>query len=362
VDIPNSQIQVVQQNYNEDSRDLRLILTMTTTNGVYTVGSFNADKPANEPVAGWLRLPASTQTIVPAPTVNPLSTPSGLAATVISSSEIDLSWNASTDVAATGYYLYRDGNLIGNQIPISYNATGFVLYSDTGLSPSTQYCYSVSASDASGNMSDQGNSACASTTASSPSVTNFSIGGTVTGLTGSVVLQDNGGDNLTVSTNGAITFPTKLTIGSAYSVTILTLPSGQTCAVTGGSGTATANVSSVALSCTNTSTLQSVSEGGLTWMPVSTTYYTYAQATALCAGTINGQAGWRLPTYSELSTFSYAYGINSSVLRNSGWWLGLAWSSDSWSAASHVAINLQSEATISVSDTNANGVNVTCVR
>ncbi len=189
VDIPNGHIQVVQQNYHEDYRDVGLVLTMTVTNGVYTVASFSS----SEPVAGWLRLPTSTQTTVPAPTVNPLSTLSGLAATVISSSEIDLSWNASTDVATTGYYLYRDGNLIGNQIPISYNATGFVLYSDTGLSPSTQYCYTVAVSDAAGNMSDQGNSACATTTASSPPT------GIITTVAGNGTLGYSGDNGLATS-------------------------------------------------------------------------------------------------------------------------------------------------------------------
>ena len=94
---------------------------------------------------------------------------------------------------------------------------------------------------------------------------NYTIGGAVTGLNGSgltsyVVLQDNGGDNLTVSANGAFTFATTVTscgaIGSAncgaYNVTVLTQPLGQICTVTGGSGTATGNVTGVAVNCTNT--------------------------------------------------------------------------------------------------------------
>src|SRR5207253_6507664 len=65
-----------------------------------------------------------------------------------------------------------------------------------------------------------------------------------------VVLQDNGGDNLSVAANGSFTFATKLASGSAYSVTVLTQPSGQTCAVTAGTGTiASANVTSVTVTC-----------------------------------------------------------------------------------------------------------------
>jgi len=77
----------------------------------------------------------------------------------------------------------------------------------------------------------------------------YSIGGTVTGLIGSVVLQDNNGDNLTVAANGAFTFATKITSGSPYNVTVLTQPTGLTCLVAGGSGTATTTVSSVGVNC-----------------------------------------------------------------------------------------------------------------
>jgi len=89
--------------------------------------------------------------------------------------------------------------------------------------------------------------ACATTT--------YTIGGSVGGLTGSgLVLEDNGGNNLTVTANGGFTFTTALNSGSAYKVTVLTQPSSpaQTCAVTNGSGTATSNVTNVAVDCTTT--------------------------------------------------------------------------------------------------------------
>ncbi len=78
----------------------------------------------------------------------------------------------------------------------------------------------------------------------------YSIGGTVSGLSvPGLVLQDNGGDNLTVNSNGAFTFATKVNSGSAYAVTVATQPSGQTCTVASGSGTAAANVTNVAVTC-----------------------------------------------------------------------------------------------------------------
>ena len=84
--------------------------------------------------------------------------------------------------------------------------------------------------------------------------TTYSVGGTVSGLSGTVVLQDNGGDALSVSANGAFTFATQLATGAAYSVTVKTNPSGETCSVSSGTGTVgSANVTNVAVTCaTNT--------------------------------------------------------------------------------------------------------------
>ena len=83
----------------------------------------------------------------------------------------------------------------------------------------------------------------------------YSIGGTVSGLSGTVVLQDNGGNNLSVGASGAFTFSTGLATGAAYSVTVQTSPAGQTCTVANGSGTVgSANVTNVAVTCAAAST------------------------------------------------------------------------------------------------------------
>jgi hypothetical protein len=89
-------------------------------------------------------------------------------------------------------------------------------------------------------------------------VTNtYSVGGTVSGLSGTgLVLQNNDGDDLVIGADGDFTFATELADGSPYSVTVLTQPTGpnQTCSVTNGSGTlAGANVTDVVVTCvTNT--------------------------------------------------------------------------------------------------------------
>ncbi len=83
----------------------------------------------------------------------------------------------------------------------------------------------------------------------------FTVGGTVSGLSGSgLVLQNNGADNLAINANGAFTFATALADGSNYAVTALTQPGSpsQTCTVSNGSGTlAGANVTTVEVACAN---------------------------------------------------------------------------------------------------------------
>lgn len=81
----------------------------------------------------------------------------------------------------------------------------------------------------------------------------YTIGGQVSGLgTGKVVvLQNNGGNDLTVNANGGFVFPTNVAANAAYAVSVLTQPSGQNCVLTQASGTASASVTSVELTCRN---------------------------------------------------------------------------------------------------------------
>jgi Fibronectin type III domain/Calcineurin-like phosphoesterase len=94
---------------------------------------------------------------------NPPTTPTGLAASPIGSSRLNLTWNASTDDnnQLAGYTLYRNGSAITTVGP---NTLG---YADTGLSPNTTYSYTVDAFDSSGNRSAQ--SVSVSGTTGSPS-------------------------------------------------------------------------------------------------------------------------------------------------------------------------------------------------
>ena len=72
--------------------------------------------------------------------LTPPSVPAGLSASPISSSQIGLSWSASTDnVAVTGYRIRRDGTIVAS--------TSGTTYTDAGLAATTLYSYTVDAYD-----------------------------------------------------------------------------------------------------------------------------------------------------------------------------------------------------------------------
>ncbi|HEY5758931.1 MAG TPA: fibronectin type III domain-containing protein, partial [Steroidobacter sp.] len=103
------------------------------------------------------------------------SSPSGLFATVISQSRIDLSWSASTDnIAVSGYRILRcTGANCSNYANIGTDTAS--PYSDTGVAGGTTYGYCVRAFDAAQNQS-----ACATVSATTPDVTAPSAPGTPT--------------------------------------------------------------------------------------------------------------------------------------------------------------------------------------
>lgn len=84
---------------------------------------------------------------VAAPDLTPPSVPSGLQATAISATQIDLTWNASTDpeTGVANYRVFRDNVLIAQPTGTSF--------SDTGLTPETTYSYEVSAVNGDGDES-----------------------------------------------------------------------------------------------------------------------------------------------------------------------------------------------------------------
>src|SRR6185437_2767687 len=81
----------------------------------------------------------------------------------------------------------------------------------------------------------------------------YPVAGTISGLSGTgLVLQDNLGDNLSITASGPFAFATSVADGAPYAVTVLTQPSSpsQTCTITNGSGTiAAAGITNVAVLC-----------------------------------------------------------------------------------------------------------------
>jgi len=85
--------------------------------------------------------------------VTPPSVPTGVNGTPVGTTEIDLTWNASTDNAGgsgvAGYNVFRGGSKVNVGLVTSTN------YQDLGLTSGTQYSYTVSAVDNQGNESAQ---------------------------------------------------------------------------------------------------------------------------------------------------------------------------------------------------------------
>ena len=97
---------------------------------------------------------------VPADTTPP-SAPGPLSSSAVTANSVTLSWAAATDDRAIGgYQIVRDGTVVGS--------TGDTSYTDTGLSPSTSYSYTVHAVDATGNVGPDTAPLSVTTAASNP--------------------------------------------------------------------------------------------------------------------------------------------------------------------------------------------------
>ena len=146
-----------------------------------------------------------------------------------------------------------------------------------------------------------------------PPPATYTIGGTVSGLAGTgLVLQNNSGDSVTVSASAtAFTFPTSVTSGSSYKISVMTQPSNptQSCVVNSASGTATGNVTTVSVACTTTTytvggtisglvgtglVLQNNSSDSLTVVP-NATGFTFATA-------VNSVSGYKVTVLTQPSS------------------------------------------------------------
>jgi environmental stress-induced protein Ves len=160
-----------------------------------------------------------------------------------------------TGLLGTGLKLRNNG---GDEITIAANTTTFVF--PTKVASGGSYNVTISASPAGPtqacsvqNGSGKVVSSEISTVAISCSTSNFTIGGNVQNLTGTLILRNNNGDDLTMTASGPFTFATAIPSGSTYSVSVAQNPIAQRCDVTSGSGTVGGtNVASVVVQCTTT--------------------------------------------------------------------------------------------------------------
>ncbi|MBU0767446.1 Ig-like domain-containing protein [Patescibacteria group bacterium] len=89
-----------------------------------------------------------------------LTVPSTVKATANSSTQTTVSWVNSGGALVTGYNVYKGGTLLGAASPATTTSIA-----EGGLTPSTQYCYSVSSTDSAGNESAKSSTVCATTQA-----------------------------------------------------------------------------------------------------------------------------------------------------------------------------------------------------
>ncbi|MBP7737679.1 MAG: hypothetical protein KA369_16980 [Spirochaetes bacterium] len=90
------------------------------------------------------------------------------------------------------------------------------------------------------------------------------IGGSVSGLHGTLVLRNNGGDDLTISGDGPFKFPSTLKRGGTYDVSIKEQPAGPLCELFNGKGTALSEVNDIIVVCSYKNYPVGVTVKGLT--------------------------------------------------------------------------------------------------
>jgi hypothetical protein len=177
-------------------------------------------------------------------------------------------FNPKGDLNPQTLFLVNGGTLI---IKEKQEKPSVQYYAPTGGTEQiiTTVCLEVRDANETSNTSPKEGPICQSITITSsasqdPQLQNPTIGGVITGLLGTVVLQNNAGDNLSLSTNGAFEFETALTNGDDYDVTVLSQPAGQTCSIANGSGTATNNVTDITIVCSGVTYTVGGTVAGLT--------------------------------------------------------------------------------------------------
>jgi hypothetical protein len=160
------------------------------------------------------------------PTVDatPPTAPTTLVATASSSSQIGLTWTASTDnVGVTGYRIERCTGASCTSFAQIATTTGATTFSDSGLTASTSYSYRVRATDAAGNLSTFSNTSSAATSSSGGSNITVTVSPQRGGLTTSQTLSmtatltnDTGNAGVSWSATGGGIFTSTMSSSAKY--------------------------------------------------------------------------------------------------------------------------------------------------
>jgi hypothetical protein len=251
------------------------------------------------------------------PDTTPPTTPTGVSAVAVSSSQINISWSGATDtVGVAGYYVNRNGSQIGN-------VTTVLSYQDTGLNPGTTYTYTVAAYDAAGNVSAMSSAAKGTTlgSGSNPSVSitapanGATVSGTITlsanatdsaGIVG-VQLQVDGGNLGSQVTGSGPTYST------SWNTTTVANGSHTVTAIATDTGNRTAS-SSITVTVNNTGTsglvISGVSAGSVTSSGATITWTTNVPASSQVAYGTTSSYNLMSPLNSALVT-SHSVSLSS---------------------------------------------------
>ncbi len=175
--------------------------TTSASNGSHALTAVARDAAGNQTTSSAVSVTVNNTTTPPPGDTTAPSVPTGLSASAVSSSQINLSWSASTDnVGVTGYDVYRGGTLLASVTGTSWE--------NTGLTANTAYSYQVRAKDAAGNVSALSAQVSATTqgTTTPPPTTGQTIWGNTTPSTSAA---DNSawelGTIFTPSVSGTVT-------------------------------------------------------------------------------------------------------------------------------------------------------------
>jgi hypothetical protein len=141
----------------------------TVADGNHALSATARDSYGNVATSSPVSITVANTPVVAPDTTSPTD-PSNLAATAVSTSQVNLNWTGSTDAGGSGlagYQIYRNSTLV--------TTTTNTSYSDTALNPSTNYAYYVVAYDKAGNQSMPSNQVTVATFTPPPVISNLTF-------------------------------------------------------------------------------------------------------------------------------------------------------------------------------------------